>query len=59
MKQTLRTLFIYTLLFFSHTLVKGQAFVADVEAIYGGTIRTITGDALTVDSFKLVVSTES
>ncbi|MBN8664923.1 MAG: T9SS type A sorting domain-containing protein [Chitinophagales bacterium] len=59
MKKLLRSLLLSTLLFISHGFVSGQAFVADVEAIYGGTIRAITGDALTADSFKLVIATES
>jgi len=54
-KSTLLFLFFIS----SFTAVYSQAFVANVEAIYGGRINTIAGDALTADSFKLVVATES
>ncbi|GJQ62747.1 MAG: hypothetical protein SCALA702_18000 [Melioribacteraceae bacterium] len=59
MKRLTNTIFILVLSLFITTSLIAQLSPPDVESVYGGRINSITGYALTVDTSRIFISTES
>lgn len=59
MKRLSNTIFRLVATLFITTSLFGQLSPPDVESVYGGRINTITGYALTADTSRIFISTES